>query len=174
MKRVFRGAQRSRAASVRNLFGRQSVEGDETIRRPLAAWRKTTMRKRLMLLLSVLLSFTLIAAACGDDDDAATAATLVSCSTRAGGDGTFNDAAGFGADKRPPISAFPSTNLKPSPKKTVARTLRRSSRTVTTRSSRSVSPSAMRSHHRRSQPGHVLRLDRRLLRRSQHHHHRLR
>ena len=57
------------------------------------------MRKRLMLLLSVLLSFTLIAAACGDDDDGGDGGKLgIAFDTGGRGDGTFNDAAGFGAD----------------------------------------------------------------------------
>ncbi|MEL0141275.1 MAG: BMP family ABC transporter substrate-binding protein [Acidimicrobiaceae bacterium] len=58
------------------------------------------MRKRLMLLLSVLLSFTLIAAACGDDDDSGDGGNLgIAFDTGGRGDGTFNDAAGRGADK---------------------------------------------------------------------------
>ena len=57
------------------------------------------MRKRLMLLLSVLLSFTLIAAACGDDDSGDGGNLGIAFDTGGRGDGTFNDAAGRGADK---------------------------------------------------------------------------
>ena len=60
------------------------------------------MRKRLMLLLSVLLSFTLIAAACGDDDDSGDGGNVgiaVRHGPEVGAAGTFNDAAGRGADK---------------------------------------------------------------------------
>ena len=94
------------------------------------------MRKRLMLLLSVLLSFSLIAAACGDDDDSGDGGNL-GIAARHGrevGDGTFNDAAGFGADNAAADLGVSVDELEAITEEDRARTLRRSSRTATTRS----------------------------------------